>query len=324
MDKTHYIGIDIAKAKFDLAFFDENDKGIHKVFDNTKKGFSEMNKFFKEKGINKAHITLEATNVYWQDVSEYLYKKNDFIVSVVNPLQTASYAKCRMQRGKTDKMDALLLARYGKNEQPEPWKPLNEASSQLLKLVRQCEHLKDCKQVEQTRLRTADKLVNSSIKTMINTLNKQIISMQKKIKNHIKANDELYTGFKLLKTIPGIGDNTAAWLLAVLDNGERFGRGKQAACYAGLTPRPWQSGSSVKGRSCISKVGPSELRKILYMPAVVVSYGRHKNYQSFVNRLESKGKKKMEVIVAVMRKLITIAQAVLRTRAPYDKALHAG
>ncbi len=141
---------------------------------------------------------------------------------------------------------------------------------------------------------------------------------------YIKANDELHEGFKLLKSIPGIGDSTAPWLLATLDNGERFGRGKQAACYAGLTPRPWQSGSSVKGKTSISKVGPSELRKILYMPALVVSYGRYKHYQSFVKRLEAKGKTKMEVIVAVMRKLITIAQAVLRTKTLYDATLHAG
>ncbi len=228
-----------------------------------------------------------------------------------------------MQRGKTDKIDAFLLARYCKNEQPEKWQPLSKASQQLLKLVRQCEHLKDCKQVEQMRLRTADKVVRNSIKTTINHLSKQIVLMEKKIKAQIKSDAELYENFTLLKSIPGIGDSTAPWLLAILDNGKRFGRGKQAACYAGLTPRPWQSGSSVNGKTRISKVGPSALRKILYMPAVVVSYGRYKHYQRFVNRLESKGKNKMEVIVAVMRKLITIAQAVLRTQTPYDQALHA-
>lgn len=283
-----------------------------------------MTDFFKEKGIEKAHVTLEATNIYWHDVTEYLHKKQDVIVSVMNPLQTAAYAKCRMQRGKTDKMDALLLARYGKNEQPAPWKLLNKASSQLLKLVRQHEHLKGGKQVEQARLQTADKLIQPSIKSMINSLSKQIALMAEKIKAHIKADAALSEGFKLLKSIPGIGDNTAPWLLAVLDNGERFGRGKQAACYAGLTPRPWQSGSSVRGKTSISKVGSSELRKVLYMPAVVVSYGRHKHYRAFIRRLENRGKKKMEVIVAVMRKIITIAQAVLRTKTPYDKALHAG
>lgn len=221
-------------------------------------------------------------------------------------------------------MDALLLARFCKNEQPEAWKPLKKASDQLLKLVRQWHHLKDCKQIEQMRLGTADKLVKPSIKSIIRSLTQQIVIIDKKIKEHIKSHDELYEGYKLLKSIPGIGDATAPLLLATLDNGERFGRGKQAACYAGLTPRPWQSGSSVRGKSSISKVGPSELRKALYMPAVVVSYGKHKNYQSFVRRLESKGKIEMEVIVAVMRKLITIAQAVLRTKTPYDKALHAG
>lgn len=324
MDKQHYIGIDIAKAKFDMAFFDRNNKPVHKVFDNTKKGFIEMMKFLKEKNIKKAHFTMEATNIYWQELTEFLQIKENIIVSVINPLQIASYAKCRMQRGKTDKIDALLLARFCQNEQPEPWQPLNTGSSQLLKMVRQLEHLKDMQQQEKNRLQTADNLVKKSIKAVIAMLSRQIKTMEKEIMHYIKNNDSLYEGFKLLKTVPGIGDSTAPWLLATLDNGDRFGRGKQAACYAGLTPRPWQSGSSIKGKTSISKVGPRELRKILYMPAIVVSYGAHKHYQGFVKRLEEKGKTKMEVIVAVMRKLITIAQAVLRTKTPYDATLHAG
>ncbi len=83
MDNEYYIGIDIAKAKFDMAFFDHNGRKIHKVFENTKKGFITMEKFLKEKDVKQAYFTMEATNVYWQDLTDYLYKKKDFIVSVV-------------------------------------------------------------------------------------------------------------------------------------------------------------------------------------------------------------------------------------------------
>ncbi len=324
MENQYYIGIDIAKAKFDMAFFDENNKPVHEIFDNTKKGFVKMINFLTEKGMKKAHFAIESTNVYWQELADFLKKKEDIVVSVINPVQTSSYSKCRMQRGKTDKIDAFLLARFCRNERPKAWRPLNKANAQLLKMVRQLEHLKDLQQQEKTRLQTADQLVKKSIKAVIAMLSRQMKAMEKNILTHIKSDESLLKGFTLLKGIPGVGDNTASWLLATLDNGERFGRGKQAACYAGLTPRPWQSGSSVKGKTSISKVGPSELRKILYMPAVVVSYGRYKHYQNFVKRLESKGKNKMEVIVAVMRKIITIAQAVLRTKTPYDATLHAG
>ncbi len=208
MDNLYYIGIDIAKAKFDLAFIENNQK-FHRIFDNSKKGFKELSKFLKEKEIKKAHFTMEATNIYWQDLTEYLQKNKDFIVSVVNPLQISSYAKCLMQRGKTDKVDAFLLARFCQNERPEAWKPLNKSTEKLLKLIRQCEHLKEMKSIESVRLQTADKLIQTSIKATITHLSKQIKVLEKMIMDYIKSDKELYEGFKLLKSIPGIGDTTA-------------------------------------------------------------------------------------------------------------------
>lgn len=100
MDNKYYIGIDIAKAKFDMAFFEENDKKTHKVFDNTKKGFVEMNQFLKEKGIKEAHFTMEATNVYWRDLTEYLHKKKDFTQHLqlkLLGLSLVSLIRCKLQ-----------------------------------------------------------------------------------------------------------------------------------------------------------------------------------------------------------------------------------
>ncbi len=191
-------------------------------------------------------------------------------------------------------------------------------------MLRQLEHLKKCEQKEKTRLKTADKAVKGSMKAMIKAHGVQIKVMKKKIKSHIKAHDALWEGYKLLLGIPGIGEATAPWFLAVFDNGQRFDNTKQVACYLGLTPRQHESGSSVKGKPRISKIGPRVVRKILYMPAVGVCYGNHKKFQGFVTRLEKQGKEKMTIIVAMMRKLATIAQAVLKTRTPYDMALHAG
>lgn len=158
---------------------------------------------------------------------------------------------------------------------------------------------------------------------MISKFNDIIAITETQIHHHIKADDELWQGYKLLKTIPGVSKNTILWLLATLENGQRFKTSKQASCYMGLTPRPWQSGSSVKGKSRISKIRPSDVRKILYMPAVSVSYGKHKCYQAFIKRLEKNGKTKMEVIVAVMRKIVCIAQAVLKNQTAYNPDLHA-
>lgn len=323
MEDTYYIGIDIAKAKFDMAFINHAGNKTHKVFQNNQAGFETFFTFLQSKKITKAHIVMEATNVYWHALAKYCLEQEGVTVSVVNPVQIASYAKCQLQRGKTDKVDAFLLARFAQNEQPNPWQPLSKEHEQLLKLVRQSEHLKTCLQKEQVRLQTADDVVQPSIEAVIQCLAEQVNDIDKQIQQHIKSNDTLLQGAKLLKSIPGVGDKTIPWLLATLENGQRFKNSKQATCYMGLTPRPWQSGSSIKGRSRISKVGPSDVRKILYMPAVVVSYGSHKHFQPFVKRLENNGKTKMEVIVAVMRKIVAIAQAVLKTQTAYNPKKHA-
>lgn len=118
-------------------------------------------------------------------------------------------------------------------------------------------------------------------------------------------------------------NETIAISKPTLEDGQRFKTSKQASCYVGLTPRLWQSGSSVKGKSRISKVGLSDVRKILYMPAVSVSYGKHKRYQAFIKRLEQNGKTKLEIIVAVMRAIVCIAQAVLKNKTAYNPELHA-
>lgn len=85
---------------------------------------------------------------------------------------------------------------------------------------------------------------------------------------------------------------------------------------------PWQSGVSVRGKSRMSKTGHTELRKILFMPAMA-TYGRKKAFVAFVERLKASGKKPIEIVVALMRKIITIAQAVLKTQTPFDASLHA-
>ena len=323
MDKTDYIGIDIAKAKFDMALAQANGKYIYRTFTNNTKGFNDLLTMLKARGVVKAHIAMEATNIYWYELATFCQRQTHWTVSVLNPLQISAYAKCRLQRGKTDKLDAKLIARYCQRERPDAWQALSPGAQKLLNLLRQYDHLKTQIHVERTRLKTADPIIQPSIHDTISALEQQTQTMQALINQHIDDDDELSAGRKLLDSIPGVGEQTSPWLLAYLDNGTRFARGKQAACFAGLTPRPWQSGTSIKGRTCISKVGPSELRKILYMPAVVVSFGKHKNYQAFVKRLEANGKQKLEIIVAVMRKIITVAQAVLRTQTPFKSQLHA-
>lgn len=181
-------------------------------------------------------------------------------------------------------------------------------------MMRQLEHLKKQKAQETVRLGMLkdDDCIQSSQK-LIDFLSTEIKELEKQIALLVRQDKVLNGNFKLLKSIPAIGDLTAYWLLAYLASCG-FKNGKEAATFFGLTPMLRQSGSSVYAVCGISKIGHSDIRKALYAPAMNFACGRfkHKEYAPFVNRLFAKGKPPKVVIVALMRKIVTIAFAVLK------------
>lgn len=320
METPHIVGIDIAKLKFDIALL-INQKVKDKVFSNDAKGFAELLQWLTKQGVTQIHACMEATGIYWEALAEFLCDAGHQ-VSVVNPAQIAAYSKTQLQRGKTDVQDARLIARFCEREQPPAWRAPPKNQRELLQLVRQLEHLKAWQQSENNRLETASTSISQSITDSIAFLEVEIKKLKAAIQQHIDQDPTLRNNKALLSSIPGVGEGTAPWLLAFLGDGSRLGRGKQAAAFAGLCPRQWQSGSSVRGKSSISKTGHTDLRRALYMPAMA-TYGRKKCFVPFVERLRAAGKRPMEIIVALMRKIITIAQAVLRSQTPFNAALHA-
>jgi transposase len=329
----HYLGIDIAKAKFDVALTikaavgDVKGKDRHKakVFTNNAEGFNQLFDWLRAQGVHSEHHTvhcaMEATGVYWEELAQALAGAG-LHVSVVNPSKIASYSKSLLQRGKTDIQDARSIAQYCERERPAVWVQAPLAQRQLLALVRQHQHLTISLQAEACRHQTAQPLVQASIEGVMAALELAIKDLERLIKQHIDSNPDLKHNQDLLESVPGVGSKLSLWLLAYLGDGQTFGRGKQAAAYAGLNPSKWESGSSVKGKSRISKVGQTDLRKILFMPALSV-YGRHKQFTAFIERLKASGKAPKAIVVALMRKILTVAQAVLKSQTPFNPALHA-
>lgn len=329
----HYLGIDIAKDKFDVALTikaalnDVKGKDRHKakVFTNNPEGFVQLFDWLQAQGVHCEHHTvhcaMEATGVYGEALAQAI-ADHGLRVSVVNPSQIANYAKSLLARSKTDKQDARIIARYCEVERPAVWVPAPLEQSQLLALVRQHHHLKDSLQAEDNRLQTAQTIVQASIVEVMKAIELQIATVEQLIKAHLDQHPEMKQNEALLRTIPGIGERTSLWLLAYLGDGKRFGRGKQAAAFAGLTPSEYQSGSSVSRRTRVSKAGHTDLRAIMFMPALS-AYGRHQKYEAFVGRLKAAGKAPKAIVVALMRKMVTIAQAVLRSQTPFNPAFHA-
>lgn len=320
MDNTHIIGIDIAKLKFDVALM-INGKVKDKTFKNTPEGFAELTLWLTQHKVSHIHACMEATGIYWEELATHLAEQNHE-VSVINPAQIAAYGKSVLQRGKTDIQDARLIARFCERERPTAWQPAPLEQRQLLQLVRQLQHLNECHQAESNRFGTCSSVVKPSVQAALDFFEAQIKVLTKQIDAHIENHPNLKRDSALLDSIPGVGAKTAPWLLAYLGDGTRFCRGKQAAAFAGLSPCQHQSGTSVNGRSHISKAGHADLRRVLFMPALA-TYGRKKAFVPFVQRLQASGKRPKEIIVALMRKIITIAQAVLRSQTAFNPILHA-
>ena len=136
------------------------------------------------------------------------------------------------------------------------------------------------------------------------------------IRDHIDSDPDLRNKRELLETIPGVGTRVSSNLTALFA-AKTFTTAEQLAAYLGLVPVQWESGSSVRGRPRLSKAGPSHLRKLLYMPAVVARQW-NPHIKAFSDRLIAKGKTKMAVIGACMRKLAHLCFGVVHTGRPYD------
>ena len=174
---------------------------------------------------------------------------------------------------------------------------------------RYLDYLKQQRATEKAKQHEAPDYIKSHIQKTISNLTAQIQTVKKQLLQFYKDNPSYNNLRKRLKTITGIGEQATAVLLSTYKRHE-FKNAKQFTAYLGLDPRKYQSGTSVNGKSRISKIGSSEIRKSLYMPAVVAY--RCNAFPEFVGRLKNKGKHIKLILIAIMRKLAVIAFTLLK------------
>jgi len=307
------LGIDVAKKKLDVALM-FNDRTLTHKFANSPKGFKELQGWLRSLHIERVHACLESTGIYGEAVAEFLYEKSHR-VSVVNPLRIKGYAKADLRRNKTDPADARLIADFCRVKHPDDWHPLPAEVKHLQALTRRIESLDQMLVAERNRLEAATGDVPPSIERMIETLETEIRNVQTLIKEHIDNNPDLKQQHDLLKSIPGIGEKTAPFLLGEVEF-RRFDSARAVAAHAGLTPRKDQSGTSLN-RTRLSKLGNGRIRKALYFPAIV-AVKHNQVIKQLAGRLIQNGKTPMQVICAAMRKLLHIAYGVIKHNRPFD------
>ena len=311
------IGIDISKDTFDVVFLVEG-KGDHEIFENKQPGFRSLSRWLEKHKDGQAHACMEATGQYGDGLAEYLYQEG-YPVSVVNPARIKAYGNSKLRRNKTDKADAALIAEYCLREQPALWSPPPASFKELQELVRRLDDLQANIQAENNRLKSGvtSLVVLEELRNHIAYLSQQIQHIKQAIQEHIQAYPELKQRQKLLMSIPGIGQLTASKILGEIRDVCDFDSARQLAAYAGVTPRNIISGTSVHKKARLSKTGNANLRKALYMPAISA-----KNHNPivivFCQRLLKAGLRPMEVIGAVMHKLLHLVYGILKSGLPFD------
>lgn len=310
------IGIDIAKKKFDVCLLIGSTRQ-QTQFSNEQAGFEQFQQWLTEQGAPEGHVCMEATGIYYEAVAEYLYQQ-DYTVSVVNPWQIKAFAQSKLRRHKNDKLDAHLIAEFCQKEQPRPWQPLAAHQRTLQALARHRDGLVQTRQQQRNRLESSrDPLVSASLQRLITQLTTEIEQLDQQIQDHLDHHPDLKNNRDLLSSIPGIGDQTATFLLAEMPNLAAYPSAKHAAADAGLTPSEYNSGSSIHRQPHLSKMGNARVRKLLYFPALAAL-----RYNPLIKQLRARllerGKAKMVIVGAAMRKLLHLAFGILKHQLPFD------
>lgn len=327
MKKRYFMGLDIAKASFDFCLLSSHAAVLWRGgFSNDAKGIKQ---FLAQLQAGRwkpslIHFALESSGVYGKALIRALHQAG-FAVSVLNPAQVKFFAFSVLRRTKNDQVDAQIIARFCLERKPLATRPLRPVEEQLKLLV----HERDSRVAEQTRERNRAKkdpfqielpsLISRQRQHRLKQLQKEISQLDRAINGLIASDEYLKTQSKLLCSIPGIAENTAAKLLSELA-GKEFHSARQLAAYAGLTPSEFMSGGSAYGKTHLSKIGNAFLRKALYLPAAVARRWC-KPLTPWVRLLEKRKLSDLAIRGAIMRKLLHIAFGVLKHQTPFDPSL---
>lgn len=315
--KQAIVGVDISKACFDFYFRDANGKKVKGKPGNDNQGFQQFLKIIP----SNVCVVMEASGPYYYQLACFLQEKG-IKVAVINPLVIRRFMQMQLKRTKTDSADAESIAAYGELVELKTWKPLKEnylkikqwyaIRKQLLK------HLHATTLQMEAFLATGkmDKNINATLELEIKQLNKKISTVEKQMNELIEEENSALK--EQLESIPGIGPKTSLLLIVTLRGFEGFDNYKQVISYLGLSPRIYESGSSVRGKSKICKMGMSEVRKCLYMAA---RSARKYNgtCKELYERLRAKGKAHRQAMIAVVNKLLKQAFALVETGTMYQK-----
>lgn len=314
--ETNYTGIDISKSFFDVAVPNGLQYCYYK-FSNDETGFRALLKALPL----QAHVVMEASGPYYLRLACFLSTR-DIGVSVINPLVIRRFSQMRMSRVKTDKKDAGMIAEYGKAERPGLWQPPQQHIITMQQMEALLSNLKREKTALSNQLESFENsgMLEKKLKLFILSELKQKQVMIQELTNQMQQLAELHYAKMLtaLESIPGMGTKTAMALIVLSGGFSRFDNYRQLSSYIGICPRIFESGTSVKGRPRICKMGMSGIRAMLY----ICSWSAckcNKACKELYERLVAKGKAKKLALIAVANKLLKQAFAIATQKTKYNE-----
>jgi transposase len=270
-------------------------------------------------------VVMEATGTYWQPLAWALYQAG-LVVSVVNPAQPCHFARMRLQRAKTDAIDAHLLADFAACVQPAPWTPPPPVCEKLhQRLALREDFLKTAAQ-DRNRLHALryaahpDPTLLARLETHLAFLQAQVDDLTREIAALLEADPAWAVHARHLRSVPGLGPIATAWILVATQAFARCDSPEQAASFAGLAPHARDSGTSLHGHRSVGGAGHAALRRALYM-AAASACRFNPAIQPFYQRLLARGKPKKLAQLAAARKLLHLAWAVVVKHSDFDPAL---
>lgn len=332
------VGVDMAKKEFVAALFEEQPQALLGTFPNDVVGYEALSaqvcEACHELGVAQVQVVIEATGGYEAALVAYAYAQG-WLVSMPNPKQVRDWAKGVGYRGKSDRIDARILAHYGAERRPQPRPQLAEEVSALDSLLKRRADLEQALQKEQTRLGELTgrpgiaPQVLESLQQVITALREALGQIQQTIEELSQDHQPFQQQLARLLALPGVGPKVVLPLMVklfqwqTLTNGE--GSAKGLTAFVGLDPQPYESGGcplgAVRKHPGISKMGDNELRRLLYMGALGGVRGDNP-LMPFYQRLVGRGKAKKVALVAAARKILVWAWTIFSREIDWNPDLH--
>lgn len=333
VEPSHWVGVDVSKPFFDAALLRQVDQEAGRAlrdlptgrFKRSPEGVTQFVAWLQEQlgedfSFHDVRVVMEATSTYSSELAVWLLNHPSPLSSaIVNPQPASHFIKSLALRNQTDRLAARALALYGAQRRPAPYEPPSQEEAELREMVRYRHFLVE----QRTAMKNQAGNGPSScfVKEMQQRQRKQLTDdiaiLERQMRETVAQDDELSEDIALLESIYGVAFVTAITVRMELGDLRRFARARQLTAFAGLSPREITSGTSVRKSTRMSKTGNTRVRAVLYM-AACAAISRPNPWRTVRQEYVDNGKRPMQAIGVIMRKLLVLMRAILISRKPYN------